>query len=154
MKIKPQDKLYVDIATLMGAGTVPVMPGTFACVLALPFFIFIRSQMIFAVFTLLVTILAFAVCTQAEKALGKKDHKYMVIDDFAGQLITFLFIPFGWKILLGGFFLFRMLDMLKAFPANLMEKKHGALGVVGDDVIAGIYANLVLQVVVHFIFKG
>jgi len=77
----------------------------------------------------------------------------MVIDDFAGQLVTFLFVPFDWRLFWAGFFLFRMLDMLKVFPANWMEKQNGSLGVVGDDIIAGIYANIILLTAAHFIFK-
>ena len=77
----------------------------------------------------------------------------MVIDDFSGMLVTFLFVPFDWRVLWGGFFLFRMFDMLKVFPANWMEKHHGSLGVVGDDLVAGIYANIVLRIAAHLIFK-
>ena len=72
MKINAEDKLYVDIASLYGAGRVPFAPGTFACILALPFYIFIHSTLIFAAVTLLSVTLGFAVCTRAEKALGKK----------------------------------------------------------------------------------
>ena len=153
MKINAEDKLYVNVATLAGAGRVPFASGTFACILALPFYIFIHSPVTFAVFTVLVTALGFAVCTRAEKALGKKDHKYMVIDDFAGMLVTFLFVPFDWRVLWAGFFLFRMFDMLKVFPANWMEKQYGSLGVVGDDLVAGIYANIILRIAAHFILK-
>jgi len=153
MKINAEDKLYVNIATICGAGRVPFASGTFACILALPFYLLIHSALLFAIFTVLVTALGFAVCTRAEKALGKKDHKFMVIDDFSGMLVTFLFVPFDWRLLWAGFFLFRMFDMLKIFPANWMEKQYGSLGVVGDDLVAGIYANIILRIAAHLIFK-
>ena len=121
--------------------------------MALPFYIAVNVPTAFAVFTAFTVWLAFAVCTRAEKALGKKDHKYMVIDDFAGMLVTFLFMPFDWRLLWAGFFLFRMFDMLKVFPADRLEKKDGSLGVVGDDLIAGVYANIILRLAARFIFK-
>jgi phosphatidylglycerophosphatase A len=81
----------------------------------------------------------------AEKILKQKDSKRIVIDDFAGMLITYLFIPYDIRFVVCGFFLFRMFDVLKIPPANKIEKCKGALGVVGDDVVAGVYANIVLQ---------
>jgi phosphatidylglycerophosphatase A len=143
------DKIYCAIASLFGTGYAPIMPGTAACLVALPFYIFIQNITLFAVVTLVLTIVAFVVSTPAEAAYGTKDPKFIVIDDFAGQLITYLFIPFSWKLVLIGFFLFRMFDMLKIYPANIAEKYPGAAGVVGDDVIAGIYANIILQIAIR-----
>ena len=153
MKIDLKDKPYVEVATLGGLGRVRLMPGTAACLAALPFYLFLQSGALFFIFTVLSMVLAFAVCTRAENALGKKDHKSMVIDDFCGMLITFLFVPYDFRVMLAGFFLFRMLDMLKVFPANLAEKQPGSIGVVGDDVIAGIYANIILRTAIYFAFK-
>lgn len=78
---------------------------------------------------------------------GEKDSKKIVIDDFSGMLITMLFIPASLPFIFCGFFLFRALDMVKIPPANIIEKCHGAKGIVGDDIIAGIYANLILHLV-------
>jgi phosphatidylglycerophosphatase A len=77
--------------------------------------------------------------------LGQKDSKQIVIDELAGILVTFLFVPKVFSFLVVGFFLFRLFDIIKVFPANRLEKKKGSLGIVGDDLIAGVYANLVLQ---------
>jgi len=143
------DKNYCRIASMFGVGNSPVMQGTAACVVALPFFILIHNMVLFAIITIAITAVAFIVSGPAEKSYGTKDPKFIVIDDFAGQLITYLFIPFSWKMVLIGFFLFRMFDMLKIFPANVAEKYPGAAGVVGDDVIAGVYANIVLQIAIR-----
>lgn len=140
------DKACCMVASLFGVGYSPIMPGTAGCLVALPFYILIPNAIMFAFVTLILTGVAFVVSTPAEVAFGGKDPKFIVIDDFAGQLVTFLFIPFSWKFVLIGFFLFRMFDMLKVYPANVAEKYPGAVGVVGDDIIAGIYANIILQI--------
>ena len=145
-----RDKVYCSLASMFGVGKTPGMPGTAACLVALPIFAVIRDQALFAVVAVAVTIIAFIVCTPAEKIFGGKDPKIIVIDDFAGMLLTFLFIPFSVKLLVIGFFLFRMLDMLKVFPANLAEELPGAGGIVGDDVVAGILANIVLHLALRF----
>jgi len=140
----------LTVATLFGIGRSPIMPGTVSCLAGLLVFMALRNQIWFAAAALAVTVLAFKVSGKAEEELGQKDHKYIVIDDFAGMLLTYLFIPFDYRFLLVGFFLFRMLDMLKVYPANLIERKSGAVGVVGDDIMAAVYANVVL----HFVVAG
>jgi phosphatidylglycerophosphatase A len=103
------------------------------------------NQVLFFLITLFSCFLAFLVAGKAEKLLGQKDSKQIVIDELAGILVTFLFVPKVFSFLVVGFFLFRLFDIIKVFPANRLEKKKGSLGIVGDDLIAGVYANLVLQ---------
>ena len=94
-------------------------------------------------------LIAFLVSGRAEKLFGKKDCKYIVIDDFSGMLIVFLCLPHTAAPIFipAVFFLFRMLDMLKIPPANIIERYEGAKGVVGDDVVAGLYSLVVIQAV-------
>lgn len=138
-------RFSVCMSSLCGIGYVPLMPGSAACVAAAGVFYVVRQPEVFCVITLITLMAAFIFPGPAEKAYGKKDDKHIVIDDFAGQLITFLFIPYKIKFLILGFFLFRMFDMLKVPPAHAIEKLPGSLGITGDDVMAGIYANIVLQ---------
>ncbi|MFA7676546.1 MAG: phosphatidylglycerophosphatase A [Candidatus Omnitrophota bacterium] len=147
MKAKIWDKASVLLATLFGTGYFPLCPGTAAGVLGLLVFIVIKSPVVFIVFTFLATMVSFPVSSRAERIFGKKDPKQIVIDDFCGMLITFIFIPHDIRFIISGFFLFRMLDMLKIPPANVVEGYKGSLGIVGDDIVAGIYANLILQAV-------
>jgi phosphatidylglycerophosphatase A len=147
MKAKIWDKASVLLATLFGTGYFPLCPGTAAGVLGLLVFIVIKSPVVFIVFTFLATMASFPVSSRAERIFGKKDPKQIVIDDFCGMLITFIFIPHDIRFIISGFFLFRMLDMLKIPPANVVEGYKGSLGIVGDDIVAGIYANLILQAV-------
>ena len=148
-KLAIKDLGVLSFATLFGIGYTPMCPGTASCVLAILFVVLIKSQTVFLLFTLATIIIAFYVSGKAEKLYGTKDCKKIVIDDFAGQLLTFLFIPkdMGFTFIVAGFFLFRMLDMLKIPPANKIEGLHGARGIVGDDVIAGAYACGILHVV-------
>ncbi len=86
---------------------------------------------------------------QVEKLIGKKDPGCIVIDEAAGIMISVLFIPMTWPIMLTGFFLFRAFDMFKIYPANKFEDMGGAYGIMMDDVMAGVYTNIVLQVAVR-----
>ena len=139
------DKIHIALATLFGVGYFPLCPGTASCVVALGVFLIIKSQFVFFIFTAIVTVIAFVSSTKAEKIFKIKDCKLIVIDDFLGMLITFLFIPKRIEFIVTGFFLFRMLDMLKIPPADEMEKFPGAKGIVGDDIVAGVHSNLMLQ---------
>lgn len=144
-----RDKVCLAIATLFGVGYTPLCPGTAASMAALIVFLLIKSQSCFFIFTLVCLIVSFLVSTRAERIFGEKDCKKIVIDDFSGMLITFLFIPrdVNFIIIVAGFFLFRMLDMLKVPPSDRIEKANGALGIVGDDIVAGVYASFILQAV-------
>ena len=139
------DKIYLLAANLFGLGYIPLCPGTASCVPAVIIFILIANPLYFLIFTIICVIVAFVVSSRAEQLYGIKDCKRIVIDDFSGMLITFLFIPKRLEFIICGFFLFRMLDMLKIPPADKVEKLEGAKGIVGDDIVAGIYANLTLQ---------
>ena len=139
------DRIHLLAATLFGVGYTPLCPGTASCVPAVVIFILMKGQISFLIFTIIVVIIGFISSSKAEKIFGIKDCKLIVIDDFAGMLITFLFIPKRIEFIITGFFLFRMLDMLKIPPADKIEKLPGARGVVGDDLVAGVYANLMLQ---------
>ena len=92
-------------------------------------------------------ILGFGFCTKAEKKLERKDSPKIVIDEVAGMLLCFLFLPFSLQTLILGFFIFRLLDAVKPYPANKLQRLSGAPGIMGDDIVAAFYTNLILQVV-------
>ena len=87
---------------------------------------------------------------RAEKISGITDPSFVVIDEVAGQLITLFLLPFSWKILIAGFILFRVFDVIKPFPARRAEKLHGGWGIMMDDVLAGLYGNILLQLTHYF----
>jgi phosphatidylglycerophosphatase A len=141
-----KDKICLAIATLFGAGYLPLASGTGACIIAVFIFMFVKSEFYFLIITALSLALSYACSTRAEKIYNEKDCKKIVIDDFCGMLISLLFIPHDIKFIVIAFFLFRALDVVKIPPADTMEKFSGAKGIVGDDVVAGIYTNLILQI--------
>ena len=90
--------------------------------------------------------MAIWIAGEAEKMLGKKDPGCIVIDEIAGMAVTLLAIPFTLQNAIAGFLLFRFFDVLKPPPIRTIDKKvHGGVGIVLDDVIAGVFANLVLR---------
>jgi phosphatidylglycerophosphatase A len=139
------DKVYVSIASLCGIGYVPLMPGTAASIIALIVFFLIKSQHAYCIFVTAVVIISFLVCTRAEHVYGQKDCKRIVIDDFTGMSLALVYVPKEPMLIFIGFWLFRGFDMLKIPPADKIERFPGARGIVGDDLVAGAYACVVLQ---------
>jgi len=88
--------------------------------------------------------------TQVARSSGLKDPQYVVMDEVAGQLITLIAVPVTWKTLLAGFILFRGFDIVKPPPVRQLENLPEGYGIVLDDVAAGIYALIVMQVLLHF----
>src|SRR5712691_9149760 len=87
--------------------------------------------------------------SRAERLFGKKDPKQVVIDEVVGQLVTFVFVfhSIGLIGIIIGFVLFRAFDIIKPYPIRRVEGLHGGLGIVGDDIVAGLYAGTVLLVI-------
>lgn len=138
-------KVIIALSTLLGIGLVPFCPGTAASFVGLLFVWIIKDQAVFFAFSLFFLGLAFFFSGKAEVILAEKDAKQIVIDEFAGLLVAFLFVPRDFVFIVVGFILFRLFDIIKIPPANKLEKKSGSLAVVGDDLVAGIYTNLFLQ---------
>jgi len=88
--------------------------------------------------------------TLVARASGLKDPGFVVIDEVAGQLITFIAVPVSWQSLLLFFILFRGFDIVKPPPVRMLEKLPEGIGIVVDDVGAGIYALIVMQLALHF----
>ena len=145
------------IATFAGVGFLPWMPGTWGSLATVLLWAlaahYLRPELHFAVAMGVVCVAIIAgipaasiVCRETEK----KDPQIVVIDEVAGQMITLLLVPLGWKAFLAGFILFRAFDMLKPFPVRRLESLPEGSGVVMDDVGAGLYGFLVMQLLLHF----
>jgi len=143
-----RSKIALQIATFFGIGNLPKAPGTWATLAALPIaYVFLKigpvSYMVLTFFLLLVGIFA---CEIVGKARSSHDDGDLVIDEVVGLLITMTWLPITWQSFVLGFILFRLLDILKPFPINLLDKRiKGGLGVMLDDVAAGMIANVLLQ---------
>lgn len=138
------------IATGGYVGNVPFAPGTFGSVLGLIvcFFLSLASVSVTALVIIALILVAVWASERAEKLIGKKDPGSVVIDEVAGMAITMIGIPFGVLTAISGFFLFRLLDIVKPPPVRIFQDElPGGAGIVMDDVAAGILANILLRLV-------
>lgn len=101
-----------------------------------------------------VTAIGIPAATLEARGCGKEDPSHVVIDEVAGQLVTLIACPLLWKPLLAGFILFRAFDIAKPFPIRRLENLPEGTGIVVDDLGAGIYGLLVLQLLLHFRLLG
>lgn len=147
------DKFIKVVATGFGSGFMPFAPGTAGTVVAIPVYLVFSplSWPLYLLSALALTSLAVYASQEAERIFHKKDAPQIVIDEMAGFLWTmFLVSPTPLHVLLGLVF-FRFFDIVKPFPARWCQQRlPGGYGVVFDDVVAGIYANILLWVVIAF----
>jgi phosphatidylglycerophosphatase A len=143
-------RLAVFIATVGYCGYFPFAPGTVGSAAGLVFYALVWWTQSPLVEVAMIVILFGAgvwAGTTAERYFGGVDPGPIVIDEVVGMLITLAFIPVGWSGAIAGFLLFRVFDVIKPFPARRLEALHGGLGVMADDAMAAVYANISLRVV-------
>jgi phosphatidylglycerophosphatase A len=140
--------LALACATGLGAGYAPVAPGTFGSAVGVVLWWLLPAS---PAVQLAAIVFLFAIgvwsAGWAEQHFGRTDPSQVVVDEIVGMLITLFLNPVGWGGALTGFLLFRIADIVKPFPSNRLERWHGGLGVMADDAMAAVYANLALRVV-------
>ncbi len=150
--------IHKMVTTTFGAGYSPIAPGTAGAIVACGLYVLFMgkiiggyqmSQLHFLTLTFLVTGAGIVSTNYMEKDWGKDPSK-VVVDELVGMWITLLFVPFSWKYILVGLILFRFFDIAKPLFIRRLEKLPGGIGVMMDDVLAGIYANTLLQTFIHF----
>ena len=154
----PADYLALSIATF-GVGLLPLAPGTWGSLVGVGIYLILRllvlhlGQVPFLLIeTVTILIITFAgiwAASQTERLSGRKDPGKVVVDEVAGQLIALVTITFvsiwSWQALvIVSFILFRFFDIVKPYPARRLEGLHGGLGIMCDDLIAGLYAALLI----------
>lgn len=164
-----RDYLALALAT-WGVGYFPLAPGTFGSAVGVGVYLLVQSMSarVFAFaaahgwsaeslesFHLTFMLLLIATLTLAgiwaasrtEKLIGRKDPGIVVVDEVAGQLLAFLFVPFnsGWWIIIIAFIAFRLFDIWKPYPIRRLESLESGLGIMADDVLAGIYAAILMS---------
>jgi phosphatidylglycerophosphatase A len=138
------------IATFFYAGIFPVASGTFASAVAVLIVLDLyRQPWLYVAVMIVVTVVGIWASGVTEKAVGKKDPSIVVIDEVAGVMVSFFLVPLSWPVVLSGFFLFRAFDMFKIYPCNKLEEQGGGWGIMADDLFAGLYTNIVLQLAVR-----
>lgn len=138
-----------------GSGAAPKAPGTFGTLMAIPLYLLLAQLPLWAYVVALVVSFAVGIylCDQASKDMGVHDHGGIVWDEFVGFWIAMTALPFHWAWILAGFVLFRIFDILKPWPISWLDKRvHGGLGIMIDDVLAGIFALIILQLANHWWF--
>ena len=145
------DKLVKLFSTWFYIGNMPGAPGTAASAAAvLLAVIFSRNIFLYILVFIAVTILGFMVSGRMEKILDRKDPGCIVIDEVAGVMVAFFLLPLTWPVVITTFFLFRAFDMFKIYPVNKFEEMEGSAGVMMDDLIAGLYTNIVMQCAIRW----
>ncbi len=145
-------KISKLISTFFYVGYCPFAPGTAASFAAVLIYLLLWNNPVVYIITLvIVTILGFMTAKDSEAIFSRKDPPQIVIDEISGMLIALLFLPRTLPIILVAFFLFRAFDTLKPTPINRLEKLKGSLGIMLDDIAAGIYVNLSIHLALRFI---
>jgi phosphatidylglycerophosphatase A len=157
LKPTPAPRWATLVATGCGIGRLRPGPGTWASLATALLWWLIASHLpapfrLALILLLLVLSIAIGIpaATLEARGCGKKDPSHVVIDEVAGQLLTLLASPIVWRALLAGFILFRAFDILKPPPIRRLEKLPEGTGIVVDDLGAGVYALVVLQLLLHF----
>lgn len=144
-------RLAVLIASFGYAGYFPIAPGTVGSAAALLLYLLVRragSPMAETSVLVVVAVVGTWAAFIAERHFGRTDPGQIVIDEVLGMLMTLAFMPLTWRGVVVGFFVFRALDIVKPFPADLAERLPGGLGVMADDAMSGVYGNLVMRLLV------
>jgi phosphatidylglycerophosphatase A len=144
------------LATGFGSGLSPVVPGTMGTLASVPFYLLLAQLplTLYIVVVIAASLIGIKICQVTSNDMQVHDHGSIVWDEFAGFWITMLIVPvlqlpvFEWKWLLAGFVLFRFFDMVKPWPIGWLDKRvHGGLGIMLDDLVAGVMSALALALV-------
>jgi len=150
--MRKNGRLANALGTALGLGYVPYIPGTFASLVTAGAVALLHrasdsaALQLAAVLVLLLPVSVWASARVARRA-EKPDPSHVVIDEVVGQIFCLLWVPFSWPFLAMGFVAFRVFDILKPYPIKKVERLRGGMGIVGDDLIAGLYAGLLLRIV-------
>lgn len=147
------------LGSLLLVGFIPVAPGTFGSLAAYGIYLLLPAtlfsgnmQYLLLLIVALAAFISVPICTASEKILGK-DAGSIVIDELIGYFVATLFLPHTWLIGLYAFVLFRVFDIAKPYPIYRIQSLPKGWGVVADDVLAGVYANILLQILIR-IYPG
>ncbi len=145
------NKISELLATFFYVGYLPAAPGSIATILGgLLAFALMPNIALYLAVTVFITVVGFLASARAEKVIGKKDPGSIVIDEVAGVMIAFFLLPPTLPVFWTAFFVFRAFDMLKIYPGNKFEGLGGSAGIMLDDIIAGVYTNIVMHVALRW----
>lgn len=144
------ERLVKVITTFFYLGYSPVAPGTAGSLGGLLVYLFVKDNpVLYAISAALIFAFGMAFSTEAENLFGRKDHPRIVIDEALGMMLSLAFLPFKLWIVILGFLLFRLFDILKPPPIRNVEDLTAPYGIMLDDIIAAMYTNIILQFIVR-----
>lgn len=138
------------IACGFGSGAMPYAPGTFGTMVAIPLYLIIQplSLVVYLSVLFVATFIGFWLCGKTARDFGVHDHPAIVWDEILGYGITMIAAPQGWLWIILGFLLFRLFDIWKPWPIHTIDQYvNNGVGIVLDDIIAGVYASISLQII-------
>jgi phosphatidylglycerophosphatase A len=141
-------RLTRTVSTCFGVGYLPVAPGTWASLVAALVFKFALVRLTWPIYLavlLVIGVLGIFAADGFSRRIGRRDPPQIVIDEVVGQWIAFIAVPPAWLNIAIGFFLFRVFDVLKPFGIRKIEALPGGLGIMADDVAAGLVSLTLLQ---------
>lgn len=139
-------KIAIILATWFGAGLAPWVSGTFGSLAAIPLAMIGLVGLLWAVpIGAAIALIAVWSAGRCAKLLGKGDPSEVVVDEAVGMMVTLFLVPLSWMGIIVGFLLFRLFDVVKPWPIRQAERLRGGLGIVADDLLAGLYAHIVLR---------
>jgi phosphatidylglycerophosphatase A len=141
------------LALGFGSGLVPKGPGTAGTVAAIPVYLLLQPLSVAAYITLVAVLFMVGIplCARTARRMGVHDHPGIVWDEIVGFLVTMTFAPQGWLWIAAGFVLFRLFDIAKPWPISLLDRHvGGGLGIMVDDLLAGVAAAAILQLLVMY----
>lgn len=145
----------VDFLALgFGSGLLPVAPGTAGTLVAIPVYLLLQPLAAhwYVALVVLLALAGIAVCGKTASHLGVHDHPAIVWDEIVGYLVTMTFAPPGWLWIVLGFVLFRLFDIAKPWPIRWFDRQvGGGLGIMLDDLLAGVFSAALLQLLVVFL---
>ncbi|MCK4329921.1 phosphatidylglycerophosphatase A [candidate division WOR-3 bacterium] len=144
----------IIIGTGFFTGYLPIAPATCCSGLTLIIFYFLPKTILLQ--TLIILFLFFYgvyISGKLERNWGEVDPKRVVIDEMCGMFLSLYLLPWSWRIGIIGFLLFRFFDIIKPFPIRQTQKISRGWGIMIDDVIAALFTNIVLRIVIHFFPK-
>lgn len=152
-----KQKIIHFFATGFGAGLIPFAPGTMGTLVAIPMYLLIKdlSLIPYIIFLIVTFLLGIWLCSEASKPLATHDHPSIVWDEMVGFWLTMLAVPCSFLNILIGFLAFRFFDIRKPWPIGWVDKKiPGGFGIMLDDMLAAVYANLTLRLIIYLIYLG
>jgi phosphatidylglycerophosphatase A len=154
IKVSPKT-VFTDpvhfLAFGFGSGLAPFAPGTAGTLAVIPIYLLMQplNLLQYGVLLGVICIIGIWICGESSRRLGVHDHGGIVWDEFAGYLITMFAVPFAWQWIIIGFLLFRLFDIWKPWPIRYIDKQlTGGLGIMLDDILAGIFAAICLQILI------